>query len=219
MKTIILATGNQNKAGEIREILSDLDVRVVTMREAGLDPEIVEDGDSFEANALIKVRAVRRALAERAACGSAAPGGEDFGADCLVLADDSGLEVAALGGAPGIYSARFMGETTGYTVKMAEIIRRLKGKRGAERAADFRCAMALSLPDGSETVTIGRVDGVIALEPAGRGGFGYDPILYVPELGMTTAQMTPAQKNAISHRGKALRMTEIFLRNYLREDR
>ena len=122
----------------------------------------------------------------------------------LVLADDSGLEVDALGGEPGIYSARYLGEDTSYEIKNRNIIERLEGVEGEARSARFVCVIAAAFPDGEIVTTRGTIEGVIAKEPAGENGFGYDPIVYVPEYKMTTGQMEPEAKNAISHRGKAL---------------
>lgn len=193
MSTIIFATSNQNKMKEIREILKELDVEILSMKEAGIDADIIEDGKTFEENALIKARAIR-----------------DM-SGCIVLADDSGLEVDALNKEPGIYSARYMGEETSYELKNANIIERLKGLSGEERSARFVCAIAAAFPDGSEETCRGTIEGQIGLEPAGENGFGYDPIFFVPEYGCTTAQLSPEHKNEISHRGKALRaMREVI---------
>lgn len=184
---LIFATGNAGKMAEIREILDGLGMEILSMKEAGITADIVEDGDSFAANALIKARAIHQA------------------SGALVLADDSGLEVDAMGGEPGIYSARFMGEDTPYEIKNQTIIDRLEHVEGAARSARFRCVIAAVFPDGSEAVTEGTIEGVIAHTPAGSGGFGYDPIFYLPERGKTTAELTAEEKNAISHRGIALR--------------
>lgn len=193
MSTIIFATSNQNKMKEIREILKELDVEILSMKEAGIDADIIEDGKTFEENALIKARAIR-----------------DM-SGCIVLADDSGLEVDALNKEPGIYSARYMGEATSYELKNANIIERLKGLSGEERSARFVCVIAAAFPDGSEETCRGTIEGQIGLEPAGENGFGYDPIFFVPEYGCTTAQLSPEHKNEISHRGKALRaMREVI---------
>ena len=193
MNTIIFATSNQNKMKEIREILNDIDVEILSMKEAGIDADIIEDGKTFEENALIKARAIR-----------------DL-SGCIVLADDSGLEVDALNKEPGIYSARYMGEDTSYDLKNANIIERLKGLSGEERSARFVCAIAAAFPDGSEETCRGTIEGQIGYEPAGENGFGSDPIFFVPEYGCTTAQLSPEEKNEISHRGKALRaMREII---------
>ncbi len=185
---LILATSNKDKAREIAEILSDTPFVVTTMKEEGYDPDIVEDGKTFEENALIKARTVH-ALAEGA----------------YVMADDSGLCIDALDGAPGIYSARFCGEDSTYPEKFAKIFEMLKDVPEEKRTAKFVCSIAVVRPDGSEFTVRGEVRGVLHEKPMGDGGFGYDPIFYVPEFGMTTAQMTKEQKNSISHRGKASR--------------
>lgn len=185
---LILATSNKDKAREIAEILSDTPFVVSTMKEEGFNPDIVEDGKTFEENALIKARAVH-ALAQNA----------------YVMADDSGLCIDALDGAPGIYSARFCGEDSTYPEKFAKIFEMLKDVPEEERTAKFVCSIAVVRPDGTEFTVRGEVCGVLHEKPVGDGGFGYDPIFYVPEFGMTTAQMTKEQKNSISHRGKASR--------------
>ena len=185
---LILASSNKDKAREIAEILSDTPFVVTTMKEEGFDPDIVEDGKTFEENALIKARTVH-ALAKGA----------------YVMADDSGLCIDALDGAPGIYSARFCGEDSTYPEKFAKIFEMLKDVPEEKRTAKFVCSIAVVRPDGSEFTVRGEVCGVLHEKPMGDGGFGYDPIFYVPEFGMTTAQMTKEQKNAISHRGNALR--------------
>ena len=185
---LILATSNKDKAREIAEILTGTPFIVTTMKEEGYDPDIVEDGKTFEENALIKARAVH-ALASGA----------------YVMADDSGLCIDALDGAPGIYSARFCGEDSTYPEKFAKIFEMLKDVPEDQRTAKFVCSIAVVRPDGSEFTVRGEICGVLHEKPMGDGGFGYDPIFYVPEFGMTTAQMTKEQKNSISHRGKASR--------------
>lgn len=186
MTNVIFATGNENKLKEIRAILSGLDLHVVSMREAGIDAEIVEDGRTFEENALIKARTVWKRA-----------GG-------ITMADDSGLVVDAMNGEPGIYSARWMGEDTSYHIKNSEIIRRLGGVPDEKRTARFVCAIACILPDGQELTSVGTFEGRIGYQEAGRNGFGYDPIFYLPDRGCTSAELPPDEKNAISHRGKAL---------------
>lgn len=183
---IIFATGNQGKMREIREILGDMDVEIQSMKEAGIELDIVEDGSTFEENAIIKAKAV----AEHT--------------DAIVLADDSGLEIDYLGGEPGIYSARYLGEDTSYRIKNQNLIDRLEGVPEAERTARFVCAIAAVMPDGEVITTHGVIEGTIAHEEKGTNGFGYDPIFYVPEYHCTTAQLSDEQKNEISHRGKAL---------------
>ncbi|MBQ2156133.1 MAG: XTP/dITP diphosphatase [Clostridiales bacterium] len=185
---LILATSNKDKAREIAEILDGTPFVVTTMKEEGFDPDIVEDGKTFEENALIKARAVHE-LAKGA----------------YVMADDSGLCIDALDGAPGIYSARFCGEDSTYPEKFAKIFEMLKDVPEEKRTAKFVCSIAVVRPDGSEFTVRGEICGVLHEKPMGDGGFGYDPIFYVPEFGMTTAQMTKEQKNSISHRGKASR--------------
>ncbi len=183
---MIFATGNQGKIKEIKAILGDIGEEIISMKDAGIDIDIVEDGASFEENAIIKAKAVMELTGR------------------LALADDSGLEVDALNGEPGIYSARYLGEDTPYEIKNRNIIERLEGVEGPDRSARFVCVIAAAFPDGEIVTTRGTVEGVIAKEPVGDNGFGYDPIVYVPEFGMTTGQMEPDAKNAISHRGKAL---------------
>ncbi len=194
---IIFATGNPGKMKEVRMILADLNAEVLSMKEAGIDIPIEEDGLTFEENAVIKAKAVH----------SCAP-------DAIVLADDSGLEVDYLDRQPGVYSARYMGEDTPYEIKNAAIIRKLSGAAQSERTARFVSAIAAALPGGEILTTEGVIEGVIAHEPAGDGGFGYDPIFYVPEFHATTAELTPEQKNAVSHRGKALRAMKNKLMRY-----
>ena len=183
---IVFATGNEGKMREIRLILADLCMEILSMKEAGANPDICEDGKTFGENAEIKARAVWKET-----------GG-------IVLADDSGLVVDYIGGEPGIYSARYMGEDTSYAIKNQAIIDRLKEAEGAERSARFVCNIAAVLPDGRVLHTEKTMEGLIAHEPAGEEGFGYDPILYIPEFGRTSAQLTIEEKNRISHRGKAL---------------
>ena len=184
---IIFATGNKDKLKEIRMILRDLPVEIVSMKEAGCAIDIVENGKTFEENALIKARAIH----------------DITGA--LVLADDSGLEVDYLDKAPGIYSARFLGEDTSYDIKNNYILEKLKDVPEEKRTARFVCAVAAVFPDGEEVTRRGTIEGIIGYEIAGENGFGYDPIFYVPEYGCTTAELPPEKKNVISHRGKALR--------------
>ena len=198
MKQIIFATGNTGKMREIRSILEDLRVPVLSMKEAGIQVDIEENGTSFEENALIKARAV--AAAEEAK-GS------------VVLADDSGLEIDALNGEPGIYSARYLGEDTPYDMKNRELISRLEGVPENRRTARFVCAIAAVLADGREFTVRGVIEGRIGYEQRGQGGFGYDPIFYVPEYGKTTAEMAPEEKNLISHRGRALMLMKEVLKD------
>lgn len=183
---IIFATGNSGKMREIRMLLADLGTEVLSMKEAGADLEIVEDGETFGANAELKARAVWECTGD------------------IVLADDSGLVIDCLGGEPGIYSARYMGEDTSYDLKNRNLIERVNQAAGEDRSARFVCNIAAVLPDGSVLHTEETMEGTIAGAPAGGGGFGYDPILYLPGFGRTAAELTLEQKNMVSHRGKAL---------------
>ena len=190
MKTkVIFATGNANKMREIREILGEEDFDIYSMKEAGIDIDIVEDGKTFEENSLIKSRAISQVAK-----------------DAIVLADDSGLEIDALNKEPGIYSARYMGEDTSYEVKNANLIERLDGVEKEDRSARFVCAVSAVFPDGAEAVVRGTIEGYIGWVPMGANGFGYDPIFYLWDKDVSTASLSPEDKNAISHRGKALRM-------------
>ena len=177
----------------MREILQDLGMEVLSMKEAGICVDVVEDGTTFEENAKIKAAAIQKVCKE------------------IVLADDSGLEVDYLNKEPGIYSARYMGEDTSYRIKNRSLIDRLEGVEDEKRTARFVCAIAAAFPDGSVEITRGTIEGRIGYEESGENGFGYDPIFYVPEYGCTTAELSPEQKNEVSHRGKALRkMKEII---------
>ena len=184
---IVFATGNKNKMAEIRQILGDLSLEIVSMKEAGISVDIVEDGTTFEENALIKAKAV-------AAC-----------CDDIVLADDSGLEIDYLNKEPGIYSARYAGEDTSYEIKNQMLLDRLQGVPRELRMARFVCAIAAVVPGKDPIVVRGTIEGYIGDKPAGENGFGYDPIFYVPDLNCSTAELSPEDKNARSHRGNALR--------------
>lgn len=180
---------------EIRAILGDMEVEVCSMKEAGLALEIEEDGSTFEENARIKARAVAAALAAQ---GKAR--------ECVVMADDSGLEIDYLNGEPGVYSARYLGEETPFSEKSADLLRRLEDVPEKERSARFVCAIAAVFSDGETVVTRGAVDGRIAYELRGDNGFGYDPIFYLPEYDRTAAELTDEEKNRISHRSRALEL-------------
>ncbi|MCF0132054.1 MAG: RdgB/HAM1 family non-canonical purine NTP pyrophosphatase [Pseudobutyrivibrio sp.] len=188
-KKIIFATGNANKMREIREILGEDEYEILSMKEAGIQVDVEENGATFEENSLIKSRAI--ALK--------APG-------AYVLADDSGLEVDALDKEPGVYSARYMGEDTSYDIKNKAIIDRLEGLEKEKRSARFVCAVSCVFPDGSDAVVRGTIEGYIGWEPMGEHGFGYDPIFYLWDKDVSTAAIPPEEKNSISHRGNALRM-------------
>lgn len=200
---IVVATGNEHKVREMTEILSGPGDSLISMKEAGLSCDIVEDGETFEDNALIKARAVADEAKRR-------------GMEAVVLADDSGLAIDIMNGAPGVHSARFMGEDTPYEEKNAEILKQLSIIDKSARTARFVCAMAAVLPDGREIVLRRTMEGEIAYESAGSNGFGYDPIFFLPEYGCTSAQLSPEEKNAISHRGKALRAMKEELEGAMR---
>lgn len=191
---IIFATGNANKMKEIREILADLGMDILSMKEAGISTDIIENGKTFEENALIKARAVAAFT------------------DDIVLADDSGLEIDYLNKEPGIYSARYMGEDTSYEVKNQALLDRLAGVKKELRTARFVCAIAAVLPGQREVVVRETIEGYIGEKPAGKNGFGYDPIFYVEEYGCSTAELPSEKKNELSHRGKALRAMRDILK-------
>ena len=197
MRKIIFATSNEGKMKEIREILKDLDVELYSLKDILLDPDIEENGETFEENAVIKAKAVMELTNE------------------IVLADDSGLEVDYLNKAPGVYSARFMGENTSYDIKNRYIIDQLAVATEEERTARFVCVIACAFPNGEIITRRATVEGVIPKEIIGSNGFGYDPIFFVPELGCTTAQMPAEMKNEISHRGKALRAIKEVIKEYI----
>jgi XTP/dITP diphosphohydrolase len=206
MKRIIFATGNMDKMREIRQILGDLHIGIVSMKEAGVYEDVEENGSSFAQNAVIKASAIHRALSDE---------GDH---DSIVLADDSGLEIDALGGEPGIYSARYMGKDTPYSEKNARILDRLKDVPESKRTARFVCAVAAILPEGKILTATANMEGRIGYEIAGENGFGYDPIFYLPQYSKTSAELTADEKNAISHRGQALRSMLELLRTELRKD-
>lgn len=197
MKKIVFATGNEDKMREIRDILADLNTEVLSMKQAGIDIPIEENGSTFEENAVIKAKAVA------GYCGE------------VVLADDSGLEIDYLNKEPGIYSARYMGEDTPYSVKNMHLIERLKGVPDEKRTARFVCAIAAVFPDGEVVTATGVIEGRIDYKEKGSNGFGYDPIFFIPELLKTAAELSDSEKNKISHRGKALDKIKEELRKRL----
>ena len=196
-RQIVFATGNEGKMREIRAILEDLGCEILSMKEAGIVADILEDGTTFEENAVIKAQSVAEYT------------------DAIVLADDSGLEIDYLNKEPGIYSARYLGEDTSYRVKNQNLIDRLEGVPDDKRTARFVCAIAAVFPDGTSLVTRGTIEGRIGYEERGEGGFGYDPIFYVPEYGKSTAELSAEEKNAVSHRGNALRLMKEELKKKL----
>lgn len=195
MERMIFATGNQEKMKEIKMILEGLGVPVVSMKEAGITAEIEENGSTFEENAIIKAKTIMELTGEP------------------VLADDSGLEIDYMNGAPGIYSARYMGEDTSYDIKNGAILSQLEGIPDEKRTARFVCVIACAMPDGSILTSKGTMEGIIGHEIRGNNGFGYDPIFYLPDCGCTSAELSPDQKNDLSHRGKALRVMKELLRD------
>ena len=184
MKSIILASNNKDKVKEVKEILKGYNI--ISMKEAGINVDIEENGTTFEENALIKARAIMKLTGQ------------------ITMADDSGLEIDYLNKAPGVYSARFMGHDTSYDIKNKALIQKLEGVKGSDRSGRFVCAIAVCFPDGREIVKRGTMEGLIAEEIKGDNGFGYDPIVYLPEYGKTSGELAPEEKNKISHRGKAL---------------
>lgn len=190
---IIFATGNENKLREIRQITENMGIEIVSMKDAGYYTEVEETGTTFEENAYLKASAIAKKC------------------NLPTLADDSGLEIDYLNKEPGIYSSRFMGEDTPYPVKNAELLRRMEGVPDEKRTARFVCAICLVRPDGSSETVRATMEGRVAYKIAGKNGFGYDPIFFLPERGCTSAELSPEEKNAISHRGKALRMMRDIL--------
>lgn len=190
---VIVATGNEGKAKEIREIWQDMDAQVVTMKEAGCFVEAEENGSTFLENAIIKAKAVAKETVKSSKW-----------KDAVVIADDSGLAVDALGGEPGVYSARYLGTDTSYREKIADLVKRLEGVPDEKRSARFVCVIAAVYPDGKIVTAEGVMEGRIGYEEKGENGFGYDPIFYLPEYQCTSAQLSPEEKNRISHRGRAL---------------
>ena len=193
-RRIVLASSNKNKLREVRQILEGSDLEVIPLSETEFAGEIVEDGKTFEENAYIKAKTVSDALGVAA------------------LADDSGLEIDALGKEPGVHSARFMGEDTSYDIKNTELLRRMENVPEQDRTARFVCAMVVVWPDGKKLSAVETMEGRIAYKIAGENGFGYDPIFFLPEYGKTSAEIAPEEKNAICHRGKALRKMAQLLR-------
>lgn len=197
METIIFATKNKGKIKEINAILADMDVNVISMEEAGITTDVVEDGTTFEENSMKKAVQIMEISGK------------------ITLADDSGLEIDYMDKAPGIYSARFMGEDTPYAERFRAIFAKLDGVPEEKRAARFVSCIVAAFPDGRRLTSYDTVEGIIGYEVKGENGFGYDPIFYVPEQGKYMAELSPAEKNAISHRGKALRKMKEMLKKEL----
>lgn len=201
MIKIIFATKNKGKIKEIQSILGN-EFDVLTMTEAGINIDVIEDGKTFEENAIKKAKEVMQI------------------SNCIVLADDSGLEIDYLNKAPGVYSSRYMGENTSYEIKNNKILELLKNVENEKRTARFVSVIAAVLPEPYNKIitTKGTIEGIIAHEIKGNNGFGYDPIFYVPEYKMTTAEMSMEEKNKISHRGKALNLMYDELKKILKEN-
>ena len=197
MKKIIFASNNEGKIKEVKQICSDMNVEIISMKEAGIELDIEENGTTFEENALIKAEAIMKVTGQ------------------ITIADDSGLEVDYLGGEPGVYSARYIGHDTPYDIKNQAIIDRLKGVEEKDRTARFVCAMAAVFPDGRHFTTRGTMEGIIGYEIKGSNGFGYDPIVYLPQYQKTSAELSPEEKNKISHRGEALEKLKNQLTEYI----
>ncbi len=197
MKKIIFATKNKGKIKEINSIMSDMNVQVVSMEEAGINIDVIEDGNTFEENAIKKAEEIMKI------------------SGLITMADDSGLEIDYLDGAPGVYSARYMGEDTPYNIKNSKILEFMKDVKEEDRTARFVSVIATAIPNKKTITTKGTIEGIIGYEIKGENGFGYDPIFYVPEYNMTTSEMNPDLKNSISHRGKALRLMKEELKKEL----
>ena len=198
MRKIIFATGNQGKMNEIKAIFEETDIEVISMKEAGINVDIEENGATFEENAIIKAKTIAKETGE------------------IVLADDSGLEIDYLNKEPGVFSARYAGEDTPYSIKNQMLLDRLADVEKEERTARFVCVIAAVLPNGDVITSRATIEGYIGYRPEGENGFGYDPIFYVPEYECSTAQLTMEQKNELSHRGKALRAMKEKLKVYLK---
>ncbi len=194
IKEVVLATGNKGKIREFSNLLRGVFDNIVSLRDLESPPDVVEDGKTFRENALKKARAIAGYSGKPA------------------LADDSGLEVEALGGKPGVYSARYAGEDASDKDNVRKLLHELEGVRN--RKARFVCCLALVVPEGEEIVVSGTCEGVISEEPRGEGGFGYDPVFFLPELGKTMAEIEPEIKNKLSHRARA---AASLLKNIRRE--
>ena len=198
MNQIVFATGNEGKVKEVKMIMRDLGMEVISLKEAGIIANMEENGVTFEENAILKAKEIAEYT------------------NAIVLADDSGLEIDFLNKEPGIYSARYLGEDTSYAIKNKVILERMEGADDKARSARFVCAMAAVFPDGEVVVSRGVMEGMIGYEIQGENGFGYDPIFYLPEYHATSAQISPEIKNKISHRGKALELMKLEIKKRLK---
>ncbi|WP_040212397.1 XTP/dITP diphosphatase [Clostridium polynesiense] len=192
MKKLVVASNNEHKLVEIREILNDADVQVLSLKDMNIDIDVVEDGNTFMENAYKKAKEIYQYIMEK------------HMGEYMVLADDSGLCVDILKGEPGVFSARYAGEHGNSQKNNEKLLKNLKDVKIEDRKARFVCAMVLLAPDSREIKVQGEVEGYIVDKPSGTGGFGYDPIFYLPEFKKTFSEMDSKDKNAISHRGKAL---------------
>lgn len=194
MKEVIIATKNVGKAKEFEHIFSQYNIIVKSLLDFEEIDDIVEDGETFEENALIKARAIAKQFNQ------------------VVIADDSGLEVDALEGRPGVYSARYAGENRDDQANIDKVLRELEGTPEEKRSARFVCALALVTPEGDESVVRGTCEGQILTQCIGNEGFGYDPIFYLPELEKTMAQIPKSKKNVLSHRADAfMKLKEVLM--------
>ena len=196
-RKLILATRNKGKLKEIQALLSDLDIDIMSLDEAENAPHVVEDGKTFMENAFKKAKVIAEATG------------------IMALADDSGLEVDALDGAPGVYSARYSGENASDASNNEKLLADLKGVSSDKRGAHFSCVIIVYHPSGQWISTEAKCEGEIAMNPSGDQGFGYDPVFYIPSIKRTMAQLSPEEKNSLSHRGKALEKMKAELPNFL----
>ncbi len=194
MRSLLLATTNPHKIEEFRAIFTDLPFQLLSLADVSLaDMDVEETGTTFQQNAELKALAYAKA------------------SNMLVLSDDSGIEIDALNGGPGVYSARFLGVKTSYPERFRVILEQLQGLEGRQRAARYRCVICIAEPSGYQQSVEGTLEGYIADAPRGTGGFGYDPIFLVPEFGKTAAELPPEVKNRISHRGRAAHLARPLL--------
>ncbi len=196
-RKLILATRNKGKLKEIQVLLSDLDIDIMSLDEAENAPHVVEDGKTFMENAFKKAKVIAEATG------------------IMALADDSGLEVDALDGAPGVHSARYSGENASDASNNEKLLADLKGVSSGKRGAHFSCVIIVYHPSGQWISTEAICEGEIAMNPSGDQGFGYDPVFYIPSIKRTMAQLSPEEKNSLSHRGKALEKLKAELPNFL----
>ncbi len=199
--TLLVATRNPGKMREYRQLLAGWPGMLISLDDAGVAEEVEETGDTFRANAMLKASEYARS------------------SGCLTISDDSGLEVHALGGAPGVYSARYGGDACGSDEeRVALLLQNLDGIPWARRIARFRCFTAIAAPDGEIAATVvGSIAGVIQYEPAGEHGFGYDPVFHLPSYGKTIAELPLEAKNSVSHRADAARKAQAVLRNLIHD--